>query len=181
MKKQEIFSCEGLYKTFISTKAVDDVSITIDKGEIRGLIGENGSGKSTMVSIIAGILKQDEGRMVINGAPYSPRDQIDANNHGVSIIVQEMSTIEGLSVAENIFLGVEKEFLSGGMINKKKMNQKARLYLERFGISDIDIDRAGKGGVFRSAAVHHRRDDDRAVQKGTIPALRADQGTERKR
>jgi ABC-type sugar transport system ATPase subunit len=139
MKKQEIFSCEGLYKTFISTKAVDDVSITIDKGEIRGLIGENGSGKSTMVSIIAGILKQDEGRMVINGAPYSPRDQIDANNHGVSIIVQEMSTIEGLSVAENIFLGVEKEFLSGGMINKKKMNQKARLYLERFGISDIDI------------------------------------------
>ena len=139
MKKQVLFSCDGLYKTFISTKAVDNVSIRIDKGEIRGLIGENGSGKSTLVSIIAGILKQDEGRMVINGAHYSPRDQIDANNHGVSIIVQEMSTIEGLSVAENIFLGVEKEFSSGGMINKKKMNQKARLLLERFGISDIDI------------------------------------------
>ncbi len=139
MKKREIFSCEGLCKTFISTVAVDDVSIGIDKGEIRGLIGENGSGKSTLVSIIAGILEQDEGRMVIDGVTYLPKDQIDANSHGVSIIVQEMSTIEGLSVAENIFLGVEKKFSSGGMINKKRMNQKARQLLERFNISDIDI------------------------------------------
>lgn len=139
MKKEEIFSSEGLCKTFISTKAVDDVSIKIYKGEVRGLIGENGSGKSTLVSIIAGILKPDKGRMVINNVAYSPKDQIDANNHGVSIIVQEVSTIEGLAVAENIFLGGEKEFSSGGMINKQKMNQKARLLLERFNISDIDI------------------------------------------
>ena len=115
------------------------MSIRIEKGEIRGLIGENGSGKSTLVSIIAGILKQDKGGMSINDTAYSPQDQIDANSHGVSIIVQEMSTIEGLTVAENIFLGIEKEFSNGGMINKKRMNQKARRLLEQYGISDIDI------------------------------------------
>ena len=139
MKKEEIISSENLCKTFISTKAVDGVSIKIYKGEVRGLIGENGSGKSTLVAIIAGILKPDKGRMAINNAAYSPQDQIDANNHGVSIIVQEVSTIEGLTVAENIFLGREKEFSSGGIISKKKMNQKARLLLERFNISDVDI------------------------------------------
>jgi ribose transport system ATP-binding protein len=139
MANQEIFSCEDLHKTFISTRAVDGVSIKIYKGEIRGLIGENGSGKSTLVSIFAGILGADSGRMVINDAAYAPRDQIDANNHGVSIIVQEMSTIEGLAVSENIFLGREDEFSSGGMINKNKMNQRARQLLERFNITDIDI------------------------------------------
>lgn len=138
MKKEVFFKTEGLCKTFITTKAVDDVTIEIYKGEVRGLIGENGSGKSTLSSMISGILKHDKGKMIIKGKDYLPKNQIDANKSGVSIIVQEMSTIEGLTVAENIFLGNEKEFVSNGITNKKKMNEKAKMLLEEYNVSNID-------------------------------------------
>ncbi len=100
MKKEVILRTKGLFKTFIATKAVDNISFEMVKGEVRGLIGENGSGKSTLASMISGILKPDKGEMFFNGRDYSPRDQVDANKSGISIIVQEMSTIEGLTVAE---------------------------------------------------------------------------------
>jgi len=138
MKKDVIFKIENLSKTFITTKALNDVSFEIYRGEVRGLIGENGSGKSTLVSLISGIIKPDKGRMVFNGKDHMPKDLLDANQSGISIIVQEMSTIDGLTVAENIFLGNEKEFVSGGIINKKKMNDKAKRLLEQYDVSNID-------------------------------------------
>jgi ABC-type sugar transport system ATPase subunit len=138
MKKEVLFKTEGLTKTFLSTKAVQDVSIEIYKGEVRGLIGENGSGKSTLSSMISGILQPDAGKMFMNGSEYSPKNQIDAKQNGVSIILQEMSTIEGITVTENIFLGNETEFTFKGMINKRKMNEKAKAILDDYNITHID-------------------------------------------
>jgi len=131
---------EGISKSFITTKAVSGASLSIERGEIRGLVGENGSGKSTLVSIIAGILKPDEGSMILNGKVYKPQNLINANNEKVSIIVQEMGTIKGLSVAQNLFLGKEKRFKRFGFLNFAKVNQEAKELLNKYGEYDIEPD-----------------------------------------
>jgi len=141
MKNDVILETKNLCKYFIGTKAVETVSLKILRGEIRGLIGENGSGKSTLASIIAGILIPNKGNMYFNGNIYKPANQIEANEVGISMMVQEMNTINGLTVAENVFLGKEKEFINrGGIVNRKKLNTKAKKLLEKFGIIEIDPD-----------------------------------------
>ncbi len=131
---------EGISKSFVTTKAVCGARLSIEKGEIRGLVGENGSGKSTLVSIIAGILKPDEGTMILRGKDYRPQNLLNANNEKVSIIVQEMGTIKGLSVAANLFLGKEKRFKRFGFLNFAKVNQEARDLLNKYGEYDIEPD-----------------------------------------
>ncbi len=138
MEKQLLLRTEELSKEFGPTKAVDKVSIEVHKGTIHGLIGENGSGKSTVSSMITGIYRQTSGKMFLEGGEYLPKNQIDANRHGISIIVQEMSTIEDLTVAENIFFGEESKFIKNGIINKKEMNRLAKKYLDAYGFTRID-------------------------------------------
>ena len=92
-------------KSFGITKALKDVSFQIYAGEVRGLIGENGSGKSTVSSIISGIQKADRGQMIYEGKEYLPENILDANNHHICMIVQEQSTVTTISVAANIFIG----------------------------------------------------------------------------
>ena len=82
-------------KSFGITHAVNQVSLKLYRGEIRGLIGENGSGKSTFCSLLTGIHKLDGGRFLIDGEIMSVRNQIEANRKGVSIIVQETGTLPG--------------------------------------------------------------------------------------
>ncbi len=138
MEKQLLLRTEELSKEFGPTKAVDKVSIEVHKGTIHGLIGENGSGKSTVSSMITGIYRQTSGKMFLEGGEYLPKNQIDANRHGISIIVQEMSTIEDLTVAENIFFGEESKFIKNGIINKKEMNRLAKKHLDAYGFTRID-------------------------------------------
>lgn len=128
---------KGISKTFGSTKALADVNLEVRKGEVRGLIGENGSGKSTLVSMITGVNKPDSGEMWYKGLEHKPASLLDSRNKGISILVQESGTINGLSVAENIFLGKEKIFSKNGMINRKKMIESAKVTLENMGITDI--------------------------------------------
>lgn len=91
-------------KKFGSTVALNDVSLTVYPGEIRGLIGENGSGKSTVTSIVAGMQECDSGAMTFQGQSWKPLSMIDALHKGIGMIVQESGTIPGITVAENIFL-----------------------------------------------------------------------------
>ena len=94
-------------KFFGITKALQEVSFNIAKGEIHALIGENGSGKSTLTNSLTGIYQKDSGSFILDGKEVSPKNQVEANNEGISIIVQELGTLDGLTVAENIFLGQE--------------------------------------------------------------------------
>ncbi len=132
-----ILKTKNISKTFIITKAVKEVSLEINKGEIRGLVGENGSGKSTLVSIIAGILAPDSGEMIKDGKLYKPKNIIDANKSKVGIIVQEIGTIGDLSVASNIFLGKENIFTKFGLLNISRMNRIASELLNKFEINSI--------------------------------------------
>jgi len=138
--KEIIFESKDLCKSFLMTKAVDNVSIKIFKGEVRGLIGENGSGKSTLASMMAGILKPNKGEMFFYGKSYDPKDQVDAAKSGISMMVQEMNTIEGLKISENIFLGKENEFVKNGIVNRKNMNDKAKKVLVEFNLPEIQPD-----------------------------------------
>lgn len=140
MKQNDpVLISKSICKTFDNlTKAVDEVSFTLNRGEIRGLIGENGSGKSTFVSMLCGIYTIDSGEFLLEGQPYHPKNQIDANMHGVSIIVQESGTLSGLTVAENIFLGKEDQFVKCGIKNVGKMKNDANNLLKRYGYDYID-------------------------------------------
>ena len=138
MGENYLFKGEGISKSFGSTQALKNVTITIKKGEIQGLIGENGSGKSTFSSICAGIQKADSGTMYLEGERYAPSGSIDAMDKGVSMVVQEQGTVGKITVAANVFFGKEADFVKFGVLNVKKMNQEAKRMLESIGVTEID-------------------------------------------
>lgn len=140
MNKNILVQVNDVYKHFGPTKAVDGVSLVINKGEICGLVGENGSGKSTLLSLLSGIQRRDAGEIYLEGEKYNPKNLTDANKKGVSMIVQEANTIRNLTVAENMFLGIEDEFMKHGFRNIKKMNAMARRSLDAVGLTDIKED-----------------------------------------
>ncbi|MCD7858707.1 MAG: sugar ABC transporter ATP-binding protein, partial [Firmicutes bacterium] len=134
---ETILRVEGIHKRFGPTIALNDVCFTLRRGEVHGLVGENGSGKSTLSSIIAGIQQPDSGKMELLGQSYQPKNALEAQAGGVSMIVQEMGTASSISVAENIFLGNEGQFSSGGFIRKKAMIAAAQQALDTVGAGNL--------------------------------------------
>ena len=133
-----IVEIRQMSKSFGPTVALDHVDLTAYGGEILGLIGENGSGKSTATSIYAGMQNCDEGEMFFRGEKWNPSSMNDALKKGVGMIVQENGTVPGISAAENIFLGETKEFMSGLFVNRKKMIKDAQDALNRIGADHIN-------------------------------------------
>ena len=128
---------KNLCKSFGITKAVQNVSFNVNKGEVHALIGENGSGKSTLTNMLTGIYSIGSGTFILDGKEIHPKNQVEANNEGVSIIVQELGTLSGLTVAENIFLGHEDQFVHMGIKNTNAMNKKATELLKQYGFERI--------------------------------------------
>lgn len=138
MEKEVIFRVENLCKSFGITKAVQHADINFCKGEVHALIGENGSGKSTVSSMMMGINKPDDGVMYYRGEKFLPGSITEANDAGIAILMQEMNTLDFLSIAENIYLGREKEFTNAGILNKRAMNAAAQRLLEQYGLGDLN-------------------------------------------
>ncbi len=133
-----ILEMKHIRKTFASTVALGDVDLNVCPGEIRGLIGENGSGKSTISSIAAGMQKADSGEMLFHGKAWTPGSMIEALDGGIGMIVQESGTIQGVSVAENMFLGETEQFRGRfGTIDRKAMNARADEALRAIGVQDV--------------------------------------------
>lgn len=128
---------KNMSKSFGPTVALNSVDISARSGEILGLIGENGSGKSTATSIYAGMQQCDSGEMFFKGEPWAPASMNDALEHGVGMIVQENGTVPGISVAENIFLGETKEFMKGPFVDRRRMNTEAQKALDAIGADHI--------------------------------------------
>jgi ribose transport system ATP-binding protein len=97
----------GLFKRFGSTIAVAGVDFKVARGEIRALIGENGAGKSTLSRILSGVHPPDAGEILLEGSPYRPASPREARERGVSMVHQELALAPHLSIAENLFLGME--------------------------------------------------------------------------
>ena len=137
MSDKVLLVAEHIDKRFGITHAVNDVSLTINAGEIRALIGENGSGKSTFSQMLCGIYTIGGGTFTLDGKELHCRNQVEANNEGVAIIVQEMGTLSGLTVAENIFLGHEEPFMHMGVKDTRAMNKAAQRLLNEYGFERV--------------------------------------------
>lgn len=137
MTQEIMLHAEGIDKRFGPTHAVDHVTLDFYKGEIHGLIGENGSGKSTFTNMLTGIISIGEGTFTLDGQQIAPKNQVDANHLGAAVIVQETGTLNGLTVAENMFLGDEGQFMKFGVKNAGAMNRKAQELLDEYGLGFI--------------------------------------------
>ena len=100
-------SANGITVQFGPTTALSGVDFSCEFGEVHALVGENGSGKSTMMRVLAGELRPDQGSMTLEGRPYAPGFPQDSRRSGVALIHQELALCPDMSVAENIVLGVE--------------------------------------------------------------------------
>lgn len=137
-KGEVLVQVQDMSKNFGVTVALSHVNFAVKAGEIRGLIGENGSGKSTVSSIIAGLQPPSHGTMTYKGKPWSPSKVLDAQAAGIGMIVQEAGTIANISVAENIFLGNYDQFKKGPLIDRGAMIREARKALEKIGVTNIN-------------------------------------------
>lgn len=115
----------GISKAFGPVQANKNINIKVQKGTIHGIIGENGAGKSTMMSILYGFYKADSGEILINGKPTQIHDSLDAISAGIGMVFQHFKLVENFSVLENVILGAE-----GGAMLKTSMG-KARKLLTR--------------------------------------------------
>lgn len=137
VKGELLFEARHMHKEFGPTIALKDVDFSLHRGEIRGLIGENGSGKSTIMSIASGMQPATSGEMFYKGNPWSPKTMLESQNAGIAMILQESNSIPGVTVAENLFAGREKEFSKFGFINMHKMYKAADKILDQFNITNI--------------------------------------------
>ena len=113
-----VLEIRGVSKSFPGVKALDDVSFAVNKGEVVGLIGENGAGKSTVLKILNGIYQPDHGQVLVDDSPITINSPREAFDNGIAMVFQEQSILPTLTVAENIFLGREEEFIRFGIISK---------------------------------------------------------------
>ena len=131
---ETILRAEHMFKEFGPTKAVTDVTLELKSGCVTGLVGENGSGKSTLSSMIAGVYPPTKGEMTFKGQPYSPKSVLDARKSGIQYLTQEQGTIDGMTVAENMFLGEEDALSKGIMVSISKLNKASRKILDENGL-----------------------------------------------
>ncbi|MCF2667188.1 sugar ABC transporter ATP-binding protein [Faecalicatena contorta] len=126
----------NITKHFGGVKALTDVSLKVEPGEIHALIGENGAGKSTLMKILSGAYQRDSGQIFIDGKEVKITNPKESKDLGVAIIYQEFMLAPDLTVAENIFI----DRLSAGKvaINWKKLRADAKEQLEKLGFGDID-------------------------------------------
>lgn len=110
MEQEDRYAVEliGINKTFPGgIQANKDITLRIREGEVHGLLGENGAGKSTIMNILYGFLSKDSGRIIIRGEELEPRSPQDAIDRGVGMVHQHFKLIPPLTVTENVILGLE--------------------------------------------------------------------------
>lgn len=134
-----VLEVRNIKKRFGGITALDGVSLDFYPGEIHCIVGENGAGKSTLMKIIAGTYLKNEGEIIYLGERIEPKNMWHMFQQGISIIFQEPGLIESLSIAENIYLNREKQFLHMGILSISERNKLAENALRKISIEDIDV------------------------------------------
>ena len=125
---------QNISKRFPGVKALDQVSLDFQAGQIHALIGENGAGKSTLIKVITGIYQPDAGRILYDGAEISFRNYRQSLDSGIGIVNQEIQVIAEASVAENIMLDKLDDFSRWGRIDWPRLVAKAREVMALVGL-----------------------------------------------
>jgi rhamnose transport system ATP-binding protein len=138
-----ILELQHATKSFGAVHALEDGDIELFGGEVHGLVGENGAGKSTLVKILAGVHRPDAGRLVIDGDEAIFENAKQSQGAGIAIIFQEPTLFPDLTVAENIFVGVQplKRFRR---IDGRRMRREASAVFDQLGVR-LDPDRLARG------------------------------------
>lgn len=137
VKSDYTLEVKGISKNYGGIKALNNVDLTLYRGEVHAVIGENGAGKTTLMNIIGGIIKQDEGLLMFNGEKVEFNSPLEAFRKGIATIHQELTMMPHLNVMENIFMGRMKKFNIShlGFINYQKLISSAREALDLINFS----------------------------------------------
>ncbi|WP_416345746.1 sugar ABC transporter ATP-binding protein [Isoptericola peretonis] len=151
---------EGIVKHFPGAKALDGVDLDVLPGEVHCLLGQNGAGKSTLIKVLSGAHQPTAGRILIDDAEVTIGHPVAALAHGVATMYQELDVVDGLTVAENIYLG--HELATGGFTQRREVARRTREILRRLGHPEISPHRevgqlpaAGKQIVSMARALSH--------------------------
>ncbi|TDC89272.1 sugar ABC transporter ATP-binding protein [Actinomadura sp. 7K507] len=157
---EPLLEMRGIVKQFPGVRALDGVDLDVRPGEVHCLLGQNGAGKSTLIKVLAGAHQPDQGEIVFAGEPVRLAGPTAAMRAGIATIYQELDLVDGLSVAENIFLGHEKATF--GFTRRGDDERAARELLGRLGHAEIPPRRevgrlpaAGKQVVSMARALSH--------------------------
>lgn len=137
MGTEYILQMKNIKKSFSGVEVLHGVDLDVRAGEVRALVGENGTGKSTLMKILGGIYDSDSGEIYINGKKTSISSAQDAQDLGVSIIHQEIVLVQDITVGENIFIGREP-LTKFGFINYKEIYERSLEILASIGLKDMD-------------------------------------------
>ena len=135
MNNTPLLEMEGISKRFPGVVALDQVNLSVGEGEVVALIGENGAGKSTLMNILGGAIARDAGAIKINGAPVEINSPRDAASYRIEFIHQELSVLDNLDVAANIFLRREPTF--GGvlkLVDRRRIYKEADVFVRKLGL-----------------------------------------------
>ncbi len=146
MNSTPLLHATGLTKRFPGVLALDEVALSVGRGEVVAVIGENGAGKSTLMKILAGIHPPDSGEIEFDGRKGVFHDVLAAQSAGIALIHQELNLADNLDVAGNVFLGREAQ--KHGFIRKAEMREKTKVLLDKLGATfapDAPVDSLSLG------------------------------------
>lgn len=129
MSSEYILELRDIVKLFPGVRALDGMAIKVRSGSVHVICGENGAGKSTLMKVISGEYVAEEGEVIYQGEKLGKRTILETMQMGISMIHQEMNPIEGMTIAENIFLGREPQKMKG-FVDFRKMNQMTQELLD---------------------------------------------------
>ncbi|MER5461478.1 sugar ABC transporter ATP-binding protein [Streptomyces sp. NPDC002668] len=132
-----LLTMSGITKSFPGVRALDGVDLEVRPGEVHCLLGQNGAGKSTLIKVLAGAHQPDGGQITWRGGAVSLKSPIAAMRLGIATIYQELDLVEGLSVAENVFLGHEPTS-AGFVVRGRAARSATGKLLKRLGHLEID-------------------------------------------
>jgi ABC-type sugar transport system ATPase subunit len=127
----------GIGKRFAGVVALDDASLSVRSGEAHALVGANGAGKSTMMNVLGGVIRRDQGEVRIDGAPVDFHDPLEAKRRGIGIVHQELNMLLSMTVAENVL--IDELPTRAGLTDLAAMRQRVRAILDRLGCQ-FDVD-----------------------------------------
>jgi ribose transport system ATP-binding protein len=137
---QPRLEAHGIVKTFGTNRALKGVDLTVGDGEVVGLIGENGAGKSTVLNIISGVLPHDSGSLLLDGKEIAPKTYQEANRLGIFRVFQEAALVDSLTVYENAFFGWEHLFRSRtGGLDRRRLKRATEESLHEAGVDGLDV------------------------------------------
>ncbi len=142
-----LLEMRGISKVFPGVRALDNVSLSVQPGEIHAICGENGAGKSTLMKVLSGVYPfgSYEGDIIYDGETLACRNIRDSEARGIIIIHQELALVPLLSIAENLFLG--NEVAKSGVINWGEAYQRTEGLLKKVGLNELPTTKVEKLGV----------------------------------